>query len=157
MAQVSWMCFIISNDLYTAHHNLLGICHQLKICHLYGTFKFLTQLVWGLEACLSTVFVERRALYKGKPYCGSDLFLFLVLYFNHLYPYSPNELLIERCFITPPRCTRKGTTNPISKINSPFHTKHPKPLYALPINYPSDDPVFGMYDLIALMDALLQS
>ena len=39
------MCFIISNDLYTAHHNLLGICHQLKISHFYGTFNFLTQCI----------------------------------------------------------------------------------------------------------------
>ena len=45
-AQVSWISFIISNDLYTAHHNLLGIyCHQLKISHLYGTFNFLTQCI----------------------------------------------------------------------------------------------------------------
>ena len=55
-AQVSWMCFIISNDFkwfqmihnfkYTAHHNLLGICHQLQIRHLYGTFNFLTHTVY---------------------------------------------------------------------------------------------------------------
>ena len=32
----------ISNDLYTAHHNWLGICHQLNIRHLYGTFNFST-------------------------------------------------------------------------------------------------------------------
>ena len=39
------MCFIISNDLYMAHHNLIGICHQLKIHHLYGTFNFSTQCI----------------------------------------------------------------------------------------------------------------
>ena len=37
------MCFKISNDLYTAHHNLLGIWHQLKVRHLYGTFNFSTR------------------------------------------------------------------------------------------------------------------
>ena len=30
---------------YTAHHNWLGICHQLKIRHLYGTFNFSTQRI----------------------------------------------------------------------------------------------------------------
>ena len=60
-AQVSWMCFIISNDLYTAHHNLFGICHQLKICHLYGTFNISTQCIcMGTGSLLSMVFVERR-------------------------------------------------------------------------------------------------
>ena len=44
-AKVSSMCFIILNDLYIAHHNLLGICHQLKICQLYGTFNFSTQCI----------------------------------------------------------------------------------------------------------------
>ena len=44
-AQVSWMCFISLNYLYTAHHNLLGICHQLKIHHLYRTFNFSTQCI----------------------------------------------------------------------------------------------------------------
>ena len=34
------MCFINLNDLYIAHHNLLGIRRQLKIRHLYGTFIF---------------------------------------------------------------------------------------------------------------------
>ena len=43
--EVSWMCFIILNDLYMAHHNSLGICHQLKIRHLYGTFNFSTQCI----------------------------------------------------------------------------------------------------------------
>ena len=61
------------NYLYTAHHNLLGICHQLKIRLLYGTFNFSSQciIVWEPEACLSmvfVVFVERRALYEGKAY-----------------------------------------------------------------------------------------
>ena len=44
-AQVSCMCFISLNYLYTAHHNLLGICHQLKIHHLYRTFNFSTQCI----------------------------------------------------------------------------------------------------------------
>ena len=39
------MCFIISNDLYTAHHYWLGICHQLKICHLYEAFDFSTRCI----------------------------------------------------------------------------------------------------------------
>ena len=39
------MCFIISKELYTAHHNSLGICHQLKIPHLYRTFNFSTQCI----------------------------------------------------------------------------------------------------------------
>ena len=47
---------LISNDLYTAHHNLLGVCHQLKIHHFYGTFNFSTSVfLWGPEACLSAV------------------------------------------------------------------------------------------------------
>ena len=35
----------MSNDFYTAHHNSSGICHQLKIRHLYGTFNFSTQCI----------------------------------------------------------------------------------------------------------------
>ena len=42
----SWMCFIISNDLYTAHHNSFkGICHQLKSVICNRTFDFLTQCI----------------------------------------------------------------------------------------------------------------
>ena len=60
------MYFIISNGLYMAHHNLLGISQQLKIRHLYGTFNFATQcLCMGPEAGLSTVFV---VFVKQKPY-----------------------------------------------------------------------------------------
>ena len=64
-AQVSWMCFIILNDLYTAHHNLLGTCtcHQLKIRHLYGTFNFSTQCI-----CMGTgsLFVYGFCHFRGK-------------------------------------------------------------------------------------------
>ena len=66
----------ILNDLYTAHHNLLCICHQLKIRHLYGTFNFSTQCI-----CMGTgsLFVYRFSLFswKGAPstkencICGS--------------------------------------------------------------------------------------
>ena len=71
-AQVIWMCIIISNNIYTAHHNSLGLCHQLKIRHLCGTLNFLTGrpsvFVWGPEACLFMIFMERCALYEGKLY-----------------------------------------------------------------------------------------
>ena len=67
-AQVSSMCFIILNDLYIAHHNSLGMCHHLKIRHLYGTFNFSTQCICTGTGSLSVVFVERRALYEGAPY-----------------------------------------------------------------------------------------
>ena len=70
------MCFIILNDLYMAHHNLLGICRQLKIRHLYGTFNFSTQCI-----CMGTGswFVYRFSSFswKGAPstkensICGS--------------------------------------------------------------------------------------
>ena len=58
------MYFIISNDLYMAHNNLLGICDQLKIRHL----NFSTQCIcMGLEACLSTVlFAVARILYQSQ-------------------------------------------------------------------------------------------
>ena len=61
------MCFIILNNPYTAHRNSLGIsviCMGLLISRP-------SVFVWEPEACLSTVFVvfvERRALYKGKLY-----------------------------------------------------------------------------------------
>ena len=66
------MCFIILNDLYTAHHNSLGICHQLKICHLYGTFNFSTQCTCS---CMGTgslfVYSFRCIRGKEKRICGS--------------------------------------------------------------------------------------
>ena len=75
-AQVSWMCFISLYDLYMAHHNSLGICRELKLCHLYGTFKFSTQCI-----CMGTgsLYVYRFSLFswKGAPstkengICGS--------------------------------------------------------------------------------------
>ena len=57
------MCFIISYDLYTALHNSLGICHQLKIHLLYGTFNFLTQCI-----CMGTdsLFDYGFRLFRGK-------------------------------------------------------------------------------------------
>ena len=69
--KISWMCFIILNDLYMAHHNSLGICRQLKIRHLYGTFNFLDPVyLYGDRklVCLwfSFDFVEKP--YEGKPY-----------------------------------------------------------------------------------------
>ena len=62
-AQVSLMCFIILNDLYTAHHSLLGTCHQLTIRHLYGTFNFSTQCI-----CMGTgsLFVYDFHCFRGK-------------------------------------------------------------------------------------------
>ena len=75
-AQVSWMCFIILNDLYMAHHNSLGICRQLKIHHLYGTCNFSTQCI-----CMGTgsllVYRFSSFSWKGAPstkenrICGS--------------------------------------------------------------------------------------
>ena len=61
-AQVLWMCFIILNDLYTVHHNLLGIC-QLKVRHLYGTFNFSTQCI-----CMGigNLFVYGFRRFRGK-------------------------------------------------------------------------------------------
>ena len=35
--------------------------------------------VWGPEACLSAVIVERRALYEGTRICGSENFLMQIL------------------------------------------------------------------------------
>ena len=71
-AQVSWMCFIILNDLYMTH-NLLGIRRQLKISHLYGTFNFTTQCI-----CMGTgSLLVYRFSWKGAPstkengICGS--------------------------------------------------------------------------------------
>ena len=57
------MCFIILNDLHSAHHNLLGICHQVKIRHLYGTFSFSTQCI-----CMGTgsLFVYGFHNFRGK-------------------------------------------------------------------------------------------
>ena len=53
-------------DLYMAHRNSLGICSQLKIRHLYGTFNFSTQCI-----CLGTgsLFVYRFSPFswKGAP------------------------------------------------------------------------------------------
>ena len=50
------MCFIIFNDFYMTHHNLLGICRQLKIRHFYGTFNFSTQCICMGTGSLSTSF-----------------------------------------------------------------------------------------------------
>ena len=65
------------NDLYMAHHNLLGICQQLKICHLYGTFNFLTQCIcMGTRQLVCLWFSS--FLWKGAPstkenwICGSE-------------------------------------------------------------------------------------
>ena len=62
-AKISWMCFIILNYLYMAHHNLLGIRRQLKIRHLYGTF-ISTQCI-----CTGSSFVYRFSSFswKGAP------------------------------------------------------------------------------------------
>ena len=59
------MCFIISNDLYTAHHKSLGICHQLNIRHLYRTLNFLTQCTC---ICMGTksLFVHGFRRFRGK-------------------------------------------------------------------------------------------
>ena len=66
--QVSWMCFIIANDLYTAHHISLGIFHQLKLHHLYGTFLDpVYKFVWGPEDCFA-VFMERRVIRRNRIY-----------------------------------------------------------------------------------------
>ena len=49
--------------LYMAHHNLLVICHQLKIRHLYETFNFSTQCI-----CIGTgsLFVCSFCCFRGK-------------------------------------------------------------------------------------------
>ena len=39
--QVSWMCFIISSDLYTAHHNSLGIMSSAQNPSFVWNLKFL--------------------------------------------------------------------------------------------------------------------
>ena len=58
-----------------AHHNSLGIRHQLTIRHLYRTFFFWggggIQCIYMRTGSLSAVlvdFVGRRALYEGKLY-----------------------------------------------------------------------------------------
>ena len=74
--QVSWMCFIIINDLYMAHHNSLGICRQLKIRHLYGIVNFSTQCIY---VGTGSLFANRFSsfLWKSAPstkengICGS--------------------------------------------------------------------------------------
>ena len=49
-----------------AHPNSLGICHQLKIRHLYETFNFSTQCIcmWNgsLFSMVFVIFKKRRAL-----------------------------------------------------------------------------------------------
>ena len=58
-----------------AHHNLLGIYVMIISSKSVICMRLLISrpsvFVWGPEACLSKVFVvfmERRALYEGKPY-----------------------------------------------------------------------------------------
>ena len=78
---ISWMRFIISNDLYTAHHNSLGICHQLKIRHLYGTFNFSTQCI-----CMGT-----RSLFvygfcgKARPLQRNTVFAVVRIEFGFIF------------------------------------------------------------------------
>ena len=70
-ALVSWMCFIISNDLlYTTHHNLLGIyvISSKSVIYMGLLISRPSVFVWGPEACLSMVSLERCTLYVGKPY-----------------------------------------------------------------------------------------
>ena len=63
------MCFIISNDLYMAHHNSVGICHKLK-----------SFICMGLLISQPSVFVWGPVwfLWKGAPsteenrICGSE-------------------------------------------------------------------------------------
>ena len=46
-----------------AHHNSLGICHQLKICHVYETLNFSTQCI-----CMGTgsLFVYGLRRFRGN-------------------------------------------------------------------------------------------
>ena len=46
-----------------AHHNSLGICHQLKIRHLYGTFNFSIQCIYMGTGSL---FVYRFSSFSWK-------------------------------------------------------------------------------------------
>ena len=92
-AQVSWMCFLILNDLYTAHHNSLGtcICHQLKIRHLYGTFNFSTQCI-----CMATgslfVYGLRCFHWKACPLRRKNIFAVASIAIFHCLP-SPRLIM----------------------------------------------------------------
>ena len=56
-------------DLYTAHHNSLGICYQLKSTICIGILISRPSLfVWGPEACLSVVF-PRKGASSTKEHC----------------------------------------------------------------------------------------
>ena len=64
------VAFFLGQGVFTRLSSSLGICHQLKIRHLYGTISRPIVFVREREACLPTVFVafmDMRALYEGKP------------------------------------------------------------------------------------------
>ena len=71
-----------------AHHNLLGICHQLKIRHLYRTFNFSTQCI-----CMGTgslcVYGFRRFRGKARPLRWKTVFA--VASIPHLAGIGPGE------------------------------------------------------------------
>ena len=101
------MCFIILNDLYTAHHNLLSICH-----HLYGTLNFSTQCI-----CMGTgsllVYGFRG---KARPLRRKNVFAIASIIAHHT-GHSSNAnwytalVSIANCYII----------NPSRKYNWSFH------------------------------------
>ena len=104
-----------------AHHNSLGICCQLKIRHLYGTFHFLTQ---GICMGTGSLFVYRFS-WEGMPstkengicssvnclqcgvcdYASINLYkIFIVLITfsmtqkkQHIYLYCANSCWLRKC------------------------------------------------------------
>ena len=75
------MCFIDLNHLYTAHHNSLGICHQLKIRNFYETFNFSTQCI-----CMGTgrLFVYGLRRFRGNAHPLRIKTVFAVVSINKL-------------------------------------------------------------------------
>ena len=56
---------VLHNFKWPLHSNVI---RSKSVVCIHGTFNFSTQcIVRGPEACLSAVFVERRALYEGTP------------------------------------------------------------------------------------------
>ena len=71
------MCFIISNYLYTAHHNLLGMYMYVISPKSVACVGLLISepsvFVWGPEACLSMVFMENVPSTKENRTGGSKI------------------------------------------------------------------------------------
>ena len=93
------MCFIILIDLYTTHHNSLGICRQLKIHNFYGTYNISTQCIcMGTESLLVYSFLS--VWWKGAPstnenrICGRvNCITYLLWYYNWFSCYELGVIL----------------------------------------------------------------